>query len=136
MQEFRFPFLCDADHDMIYLEPFRGHKEIRQYFEKVVSIVPPDLKFTVEDITDGDLRKVGVKWCVPSELDGSALKILTCKMHMHAFWNAWFTPHLFHLMSGWRCLGIISSVFSVFGWTSSPGKAVALHAQACGGGRE
>ncbi len=52
-----------ADHDMIYLEPFRGHKEIRQYFEKVVSIVPPDLKFTVEDITDGDPHKVGVKWC-------------------------------------------------------------------------
>lgn len=51
-------------HDMIYLEPFQGHKEIRQYFEKVVSIVPSDLKFTVEDITDGDMRKVGVKWHV------------------------------------------------------------------------
>ena len=48
---------------MIYLEPFAGHAEIRAYFDKVVSIVPPDLKFVVEDITDGDPRKVGVKWC-------------------------------------------------------------------------
>jgi ketosteroid isomerase-like protein len=47
---------------MIYLEPFKGHKEIRSYFDKVVSIVPSDLKFTVEDITDGDPLKVGVKW--------------------------------------------------------------------------
>lgn len=47
---------------MIYLEPFRGHEEIQSYFEKVVSIVPADLKFTVEDITDGDPLKVGVKW--------------------------------------------------------------------------
>lgn len=51
-----------ADHDMIYLEPFKGSKEIRGYFEKVVSIVPSDLKFTVEDVTDGDPAKVGVKW--------------------------------------------------------------------------
>ena len=52
-----------ADHDMIYLEPFAGHAEIRAYFDKVVSIVPQDLKFVVEDITDGDPCKVGVKWC-------------------------------------------------------------------------
>lgn len=52
-----------ADHDMIYLEPFKGSKEIRKYFDKVTSIVPGDLKFYVEDITDGDPRKVGVKWC-------------------------------------------------------------------------
>ena len=44
---------------------FRGTKEIRAYFDKVVSIVPPDLKFVVEDITDGDPRKVGVKWFAP-----------------------------------------------------------------------
>jgi hypothetical protein len=48
---------------MIYLEPFAGHAEIRAYFDKVVSIVPSDLKFVVEDITEGDPRKVGVKWC-------------------------------------------------------------------------
>ena len=52
-----------ADHDMIYLEPFKGAKEVRKYFDKVTSIVPGDLKFCVEDITDGDPRKVGVKWC-------------------------------------------------------------------------
>ena len=44
---------------------FRSQKEIRAYFDKVVSIVPPDLKFVVEDITDGDPRKVGVAWCAP-----------------------------------------------------------------------
>lgn len=60
-----------ADHDMIYLEPFRGHKEIREYFDKVVSIVPSDLKFTVEDITDGDNQKVGVKWCALVHFFGS-----------------------------------------------------------------
>ncbi len=52
-----------ADHDMIYLEPFCGHEAIRAYFEKVRSIVPPDLKFAVEDITEGDARAAGVKWC-------------------------------------------------------------------------
>ena len=51
-----------ADHDMIYLEPFKGTTEIRNYFDKVTSIVPGDLQFFVEDITDGDPRKVGVKW--------------------------------------------------------------------------
>ena len=51
-----------ADHDMIYLEPFKGTTEIRKYFDKVTSIVPGDLQFFVEDITDGDPRKVGVKW--------------------------------------------------------------------------
>ena len=51
-----------ADHDMIYLEPFKGNTEIRKYFDKVTSIVPGDLQFFVEDITDGDPRKVGVKW--------------------------------------------------------------------------
>ena len=54
---------CTADHDMIYLEPFKGVKEVKKYFDKVTSIVPGDLKFCVEDITDGDPRKVGVKWC-------------------------------------------------------------------------
>jgi cyclopropane fatty-acyl-phospholipid synthase-like methyltransferase len=48
---------------MIYLEPFCGHEAIRAYFEKVRSIVPPDLKFAVEDITEGDARAAGVKWC-------------------------------------------------------------------------
>ena len=29
---------------------------------QVRSIVPPDLKFVIEDITDGDPRKVGITW--------------------------------------------------------------------------
>jgi len=53
---------------MIYLEPFKGAKEVRKYFDKVVSIVPGDLKFCVEDITDGDPHKVGVKWCARQRL--------------------------------------------------------------------
>ncbi|KAK9826114.1 hypothetical protein WJX81_004563 [Elliptochloris bilobata] len=56
-------------HDMIYLEPFRGHKEIRGYFDKVTATVPSDLKFAIEDITDNDTRAVGVKWHV--EVDGN-----------------------------------------------------------------
>ena len=55
---------------MIYLEPFAGHAQIRAYFDKVVSIVPPDLRFVVEDITDGDPRKVGVKWCAAAACHG------------------------------------------------------------------
>lgn len=79
---------------MVYLEPFRGKEAIRRYavlhwslsfstllrrrssraysgwlagrsyFEKVVSIVPADLKFAIEDVTENDSRAVGVKWCV------------------------------------------------------------------------
>ena len=58
---------------MIYLEPFKGAKEVRKYFDKVTSIVPGDLKFCVEDITDGDPRKVGVKWCVLRSLWSQSL---------------------------------------------------------------
>lgn len=36
----------------------------RSYFEKVMSIVPADLKFAIEDVTENDSRAVGVKWCV------------------------------------------------------------------------
>lgn len=49
-------------HDMIYGEPFRGTQEIREYFDKVRSIVPGDIQFVVEDITDGDDASVGVRW--------------------------------------------------------------------------
>ena len=49
-------------HDMIYLEPFVGKDQIRGYFKKVTSIVPRDLKFSLEEISGGDPRFVGVKW--------------------------------------------------------------------------
>jgi hypothetical protein len=38
--------------------------QVRQY-------APDDLKFVIEDITDGDPQKVGVKWCVPRRLRGA-----------------------------------------------------------------
>ena len=56
--------------DLIYQEPFRGRKEIAAYFDKIEQLVPKDIKFAVEDITEGDPKKVGVRWHV--ELDGVA----------------------------------------------------------------
>lgn len=56
--------------DLIYQEPFRGRTEIAAYFDKIERLVPKDIKFVVEDITEGDPRKVGVRWHV--ELEGVA----------------------------------------------------------------
>lgn len=33
-------------------------------------MVPPDVRFCVEDITDGDPRRVGVRWCAPRKPGG------------------------------------------------------------------
>jgi steroid delta-isomerase-like uncharacterized protein len=49
-------------HDMIYEEPFKGRQEVVDYLKKVRAIVPDDLKFVIEDITDGDPTKVGIMW--------------------------------------------------------------------------
>jgi len=54
--------------DLIYQDPFKGKDAIRAYFEKIDSIIPEDVKFCVEDISDGSDRCVGVRWHV--ELDG------------------------------------------------------------------
>lgn len=55
-------------HDLaLYQEPFVGRAAVRAYFEKVTSIVPPDLKFTFE-ASAGDDRAVGIRWHV--ELEG------------------------------------------------------------------
>mmetsp|Transcript_14205 Transcript_14205/g.30781 ORF Transcript_14205/g.30781 Transcript_14205/m.30781 type:complete len:484 (+) Transcript_14205:63-1514(+) len=51
-------------HDMIYEEPFRGRAEIAAYLRKVRGIVPSDLKFVIEDATEGDPYKVGIMWHV------------------------------------------------------------------------
>ena len=51
-------------HDTVYLDPFVGKNEIRGYFEKVSSIVPPELQFHIENMTTGDPHNVGVRWCV------------------------------------------------------------------------
>lgn len=56
--------------DLIYQEPFRGREAIAAYFDKIERLVPSDIKFVVEDITDGDPRRVGVRWHV--ELEGVA----------------------------------------------------------------
>ena len=56
--------------DLIYQEPFRGRTEIAAYFDKIERLVPKDIKFVVEDITDGDPMRVGVRWHV--ELEGVA----------------------------------------------------------------
>ena len=48
--------------DLIYQEPFRGRDAVKAYFEKIERLVPKDIKFVVEDITDGDPKRVGVRW--------------------------------------------------------------------------
>ena len=48
--------------DLVYQDPFVGRPAIAAYFDKIDRLVPPDIKFVVEDITDGDPRKVGVRW--------------------------------------------------------------------------
>jgi hypothetical protein len=54
--------------DLVYQEPFRGRAAISAYLRKVEAIVPPDVRFVVEDITDGDPLRCGVRWHV--ELEG------------------------------------------------------------------
>lgn len=51
-------------HDLIYEDPFEGREAVVAYLKKVRSIVPHDLQFVIEDITDGDPRKVGITWHV------------------------------------------------------------------------
>lgn len=48
--------------DLIYQEPFRGRDAVKAYFNKIEQLVPKDIKFVVEDITDGDPKRVGVRW--------------------------------------------------------------------------
>ena len=48
--------------DLIYQEPFRGRAAVAAYFDKIERLVPKDIKFVVEDMTDGDPRRVGVRW--------------------------------------------------------------------------
>ena len=51
-------------HDMIYEEPFKGRQEVVGYLRKVRAIVPEDLKFVIDDVTDGDASRVGITWWV------------------------------------------------------------------------
>lgn len=53
--------------DLVYEDPFVGRGQIGAYFKKIGELVPPDIKFCVEDITDGDPKKCGVRWHVEIE---------------------------------------------------------------------
>jgi hypothetical protein len=46
---------------LIYQDAFVGRAAIAEYFKKIERLVPPDIKFVVEDISDGG-RKAGVRW--------------------------------------------------------------------------
>lgn len=58
--------------DLIYQEPFQGKQSVAAYFTKIGNLVPKDIKFVVDDITESDERKCGVLWHVEleSEKDG------------------------------------------------------------------
>ncbi|KAG2496686.1 hypothetical protein HYH03_005104 [Edaphochlamys debaryana] len=51
-------------HDMIYEDPFEGREAVIKYLGKIRRTVPDDLKFVIEDVTDGDSRAVGIAWHV------------------------------------------------------------------------
>lgn len=48
--------------DLVYQEAFVGRAAIADYFAKIQKLVPPDIKFCVEDVTEGSSNKVGVRW--------------------------------------------------------------------------
>lgn len=50
--------------DLIYEDPFVGREALAAYFKKIGQLVPQDIKFCVEDITEGDSRRCGVRWHV------------------------------------------------------------------------
>ncbi|KAI7845310.1 hypothetical protein COHA_001152 [Chlorella ohadii] len=54
---------CEYE-DLVHQEAFVGKQAIGAYFAEVERMVPADVRFCVEDITDGDPRKVGVRWHV------------------------------------------------------------------------
>ncbi|WIA22631.1 hypothetical protein OEZ86_009610 [Tetradesmus obliquus] len=51
-------------HDLVYDEPHEGREGVMSWLKKIRRYAPDDLKFVIEDITDGDATKVGVKWHV------------------------------------------------------------------------
>jgi hypothetical protein len=53
--------------DLNFLKPFEGKEAVRNIFEESCKNIPNDLKFVIDEITNGDPFKVGVLWHV--ELD-------------------------------------------------------------------
>jgi hypothetical protein len=51
-----------ADQDLVYDEAYEGRAAIAAFLQKVERLVPQDIRFCVEDITDGDPRRCGVRW--------------------------------------------------------------------------
>lgn len=49
-------------HDMIIEDPFVGRAAVVAFMKEVRDTIPKDLKFVVDDITDGDDSKVGIVW--------------------------------------------------------------------------
>ena len=44
-------------------DAFCGLPELTAYFKKVEALIPDDVRFVVEDLTEGDPRRCGVRWC-------------------------------------------------------------------------
>jgi len=59
--------------DLIYQEPFKGKQSVAAYFTKIGNLVPKDIKFVVDDITENDERKCGVLWHVELESEKEGL---------------------------------------------------------------
>lgn len=53
--------------DLIYQDSFKGKEELAAYFKKIGALVPSDIRFVVDDITEGDENKCGVLWHVEIE---------------------------------------------------------------------
>eukprot|EP00889_Picochlorum_renovo_P007470 jgi/Picre1/34500/NNA_001968.t1 len=53
--------------DLIYQDAFKGKQELEAYFKKIGELVPKDIRFVVDDITEGDENKCGVLWHVEIE---------------------------------------------------------------------
>ncbi|KAI8473351.1 MAG: hypothetical protein J3K34DRAFT_519018 [Monoraphidium minutum] len=51
-------------HDLVYEEPHEGREGVMAWLEKVRQYAPDDLKFVIEDITEGDPLRAGVAWHV------------------------------------------------------------------------
>jgi ketosteroid isomerase-like protein len=59
--------------DLIYQNPFEGKASVTQYFKKIGDVVPKDIQFVVDDITEGDESKCGVMWHVEMASDNDGL---------------------------------------------------------------
>ncbi|GMH40577.1 hypothetical protein BSKO_08481 [Bryopsis sp. KO-2023] len=52
---------CEYE-DLVFQDPFIGADDFREYLEETISNVDDDIRFVIDDITDGDDQRVGVLW--------------------------------------------------------------------------